>query len=157
MNHTVHFRHSNVNNCIDKTLFGSLFFLFFNILSGNKMSSVKRQLSVKSLGEKCQAMRELEKGLANKDVAEKYGVPKNTISTWIKSKSKYFAAPEQSSNKRKKLITNELTTYATAFAKIRIICLILTENEITITVKISIYFLSPFARITKVNTEVNAV
>ena len=72
MNHTVHFRHSNVNNCIDKTLFGSLFFLFFNILSGNKMSSVKRQLSVKSLGEKCQALRELEKGLSNKDVAEKH-------------------------------------------------------------------------------------
>ena len=31
MNHTVHFRHTNVNNCIDITLFGSLFFLFFNI------------------------------------------------------------------------------------------------------------------------------
>ena len=103
MNHTVHFRHSNVNNCIDKTLFGSLFFLFFNILSGNNMSSVKRQLSAKTLGEKCQALRELEKGLSNKDVAQKYGVPKNTISTWIKNKSKYFPALEQSSNKRKKL------------------------------------------------------
>ena len=42
------------------------------------MSSVKRQLSVKSLGEKCQALRELEKGLPNKDVAEKYGVPRNS-------------------------------------------------------------------------------
>ena len=31
-NHAVHFRHSNVNNCIVKTLFGSLFFLFFNIV-----------------------------------------------------------------------------------------------------------------------------
>ena len=84
-------------------LFGSLLFLFFNILSGNDMTSVKRQLSVKSLGEKFQALRELEKGLSNKDVAEKYGVPKNTISTWIKNKSKYFAALEQSSNKRKNL------------------------------------------------------
>ena len=50
------------------------------------MSSVKRQLSVKSLGEKCQTLKELEKGLSNKDVAEKYGVPKNSISTWIKNK-----------------------------------------------------------------------
>ena len=50
------------------------------------MSSVKRQLGVKSLGEKCQTLRELEKGLSNKDVAEKYGVPKNSISTWIKNK-----------------------------------------------------------------------
>ena len=65
------------------------------------MSSVKRQLSVKSLEEKCQPLRELVKGLSNKDVAEKYGVPKNTILTWIKNKSKYFAALEQSSNKRK--------------------------------------------------------
>ena len=92
MNHTAHFRHLNVNNYIDKNLFGSLFFLFFNILSGNNMSSVKRQISARSLGEKCQALRELEKGLLNKDVAQKYGVPKNTISTWIKNKSKYFPA-----------------------------------------------------------------
>ena len=63
------------------------------------MSSVKQQLSVKSLGEKCQVLRELEKGLSNKDVTEKYSVPKNTISTWIKNKSKYFAALEQSLNK----------------------------------------------------------
>ena len=68
--------------------------------------------------------RELENGLLNNDVAEKYGVPKNTISTWIKNKLKYFAALEQPSNERKNwntVITNELTTYARAFAKIRII------------------------------------
>ena len=63
------------------------------------MSSVKQKLSVKSLGEKCQALRDLEKSLSNKDVAEKYGVP-NT-------KSKYFAALEQSSNTRKKLRSND--------------------------------------------------
>ena len=47
--------------------------------------------------------RELENGLLNNDVAEKYGVPKNTISRWIKNKLKYFAALEQPSNERKKL------------------------------------------------------
>ena len=31
MNHTVHFRHLNVNHCIDKTFFGSLLSLFFNV------------------------------------------------------------------------------------------------------------------------------
>ena len=105
MNHTIHFRHSNVNNCIDKTLFGSLLFLFFNILSGSNISSVKvttQSVCVKSLGKKCQASRDLEKCLSNKDVTEKYGVPRNTISTWIKNKSNYFAALKQSSNKRKK-------------------------------------------------------
>ena len=46
-------------------------------------------------------MRDLEKGLSEKDVAEKYGLPRNTISTWVKNKSKYFAALKQSSNKKK--------------------------------------------------------
>ena len=59
------------------------------------MSSVKRKLTVKSLGEKCQALRDLEKDLSNRDAAERYGVPRNTISTWVKNKSKYFAALEQ--------------------------------------------------------------
>ena len=73
MNHTVHFSHSNVNNCIDKTLLGSLLFLsFFQHCSGINMYSVKRKLDVKSLGEKCQAFKGLEKGL---DVCEKYDVP----------------------------------------------------------------------------------
>ena len=86
-NHTVHFRHSNINNCIEKTLFGSLFFLSFNTVQ--QMSSVKRKFNVKSLGEKYKILRDLEKGLSKKDVAEKYGVPRNTISMWVKNKSKY--------------------------------------------------------------------
>ena len=61
MNHTVHFGHSNVNNCVDKTFLGSLLFLFVQHSSGNNMSSVEQKLSVKSLGEKCQALRDLEK------------------------------------------------------------------------------------------------
>ena len=35
---------------------------FFQHRSGNNMSSVKRKLNVKSLGEKCQALRDPEKG-----------------------------------------------------------------------------------------------
>ena len=72
MNRTVFFRHSNVNNCIDKTLLGSWFFLFSQHRSDNNVSSVKRKLSVNSLDEKYQALRDLEKGLSNKDVAEKW-------------------------------------------------------------------------------------
>ena len=81
MNHTVHFRHSNFNNFIGKILHGNLFFLFSTY---DNISSVKRKFSVKSLGEKCQALRDLEKCLSNKDVAEKYGVHRNTILTWVK-------------------------------------------------------------------------
>ena len=114
--------------------------------------------------------RELENGLLNNEVVEKYGVPKNTISTWIKNKLKYFTALEQPSNERK----NEIQWLRTNWP--RILELLqrfeslhvhdaarkqssnyLTENKITIPVKISICFLSPIARLTKVNTEVNTV
>ena len=78
-----------------------LFSFFFQHLSGNNMSSVTQKLSIKSLGEKRQTLRDLEKGLSNKDVAEKYGLTRNTNSTWVKNKSKYFAALKQSSNKKK--------------------------------------------------------
>ena len=57
--------------------------------------------------EKCQALRALEKSLFIKGIAEKCNVPRNTISTWVKNKSKYFAALEQSLDKRRKLRSSE--------------------------------------------------
>ena len=62
----------------------------FQHRSDNNMSSVKWKLSVKGLDEECQALRDLEKGISNKDVAEKYGVRRNTILTWGESKWNYF-------------------------------------------------------------------
>ena len=64
----------------------------------------KRKFTVKTLAKKCQALRDLENGLSNKNVAEKYGVRKNTVSTWVKNKEKIFTALEKSSNKRKKVM-----------------------------------------------------
>lgn len=43
--------------------------------------SVKRMFMIKSLGEKCQALKDIKSGLSIKEVDKKYGVPKNTIST----------------------------------------------------------------------------
>ena len=39
------------------------------------MSGGKRKLGIKSLKEKYEALKDLEKGLSNKDVAVKYGIP----------------------------------------------------------------------------------
>ena len=39
----------------------------------------KRKYVHKTLREKCQSLKGLEKGLSNKDLAAKYGVPKNTL------------------------------------------------------------------------------
>ena len=72
----------------------------------------------KTLREKCQSLKDLEKGLSNKDVAAKYGVPNNTLSTWVKSKEKLFAALEKGNNvKRQKLRTGDHETLDTAVFK----------------------------------------
>ena len=64
----------------------------------------KRKLTVKTLNEKCRALKDIEKGLSNKDAALKYGVPANTISTWIKNKEKYLKVLENNcSSKKQKL------------------------------------------------------
>ena len=72
------------------------FFRCFNM-------AVKRKLAVKTLAEKCQALRDLENGISNKNVAEKNGESKNTVSTWLKNKEKLFTALKISSIKRKKV------------------------------------------------------
>ena len=64
----------------------------------------KRKHVHKTLQEKCQALKDIAKGLPNKEVATKYGVPKNTISTWIKNKDKVLSSLEKGKNvKRRKL------------------------------------------------------
>ena len=55
------------------------------------MAPVKRKLTNKSLAEKCKSLKDLENGLSNKDVATKYGVPRNTVLTWVKNKHKLTA------------------------------------------------------------------
>ena len=52
------------------------------------MSSSKRKLANKTVIEKCKAIKDLEQGMSNKDVADKYGVPRNTVSTWFENKEK---------------------------------------------------------------------
>ena len=74
----------------------------------------KRKYVYETLRKKCQSLNDLEKGLSNKDVAAKYGVPKNTLSTWVKSKEKLFAALEKGHNvKRQKLRTGDHETLNT--------------------------------------------
>ena len=59
------------------------------------MVPIKRRLNNKPIGVKCKAVKDLEKGMTNKDVAAKYGVPKNTLSTWVKNKHKLTTSLEK--------------------------------------------------------------
>ena len=56
---------------------------------------------------KCKAIKDLEQGMSNKDVTNKSGVPRNTVSTWFKNKEKLLSSLEKgrSNLKRKKLRT----------------------------------------------------
>ena len=56
---------------------------------------MKRRLNNKPIDVKCKALKDLEKGIKNKDVAAKYGVPKNTLSTWVKNKHKLTTSLEK--------------------------------------------------------------
>ena len=80
--------------------------------------AVKRKYNHKSLREKCQALKDLEKGMSNKDVAAKYNVPKNTLSTWVKNKEKLLSSLEKGSNvKRQKLRTGNFELVDKAILK----------------------------------------
>ena len=68
----------------------------------NKMS-VKRKLNTKTLTGKCDILSHIEKGITNKQTADKFGLPKNTISTWIKKKENIFQVLDESPPNTKKL------------------------------------------------------
>ena len=67
----------------------------FLVLCERKMVPIKQRLNNKPVGVKCKALKDLEKGMTNKDVAAKYGVPKNTLSTWVKNKHKLTTSLEK--------------------------------------------------------------
>ena len=64
----------------------------------------KRKLNTKSIKDKYQALKEIEEGKLKLQVASKYGIPKNMLSTWIKNKDKIFEAAKKGMNtKRQRL------------------------------------------------------
>ena len=67
------------------------------------MSAVKRKLKNTKLIQKYQIIRQIEKGMPNKEASVKFGVLKNTIFTWMKNKDKLFEGLEQSSSDTKKM------------------------------------------------------
>ena len=72
----------------------------------------KRKLNTKSIKDKYSALKEVEDGKTKSQIAAKYGIPKNTLSTWLKSKDKIFEATKKGSNsKRQRLSQGTLQTW----------------------------------------------
>ena len=67
------------------------------------MSAVQRELKNTKLIQKCQIIRKIENRMTNNETSKKFGVPKSTISMWMKNKDKLFEGLEQSSSDAKKI------------------------------------------------------
>ena len=63
----------------------------------------KRLHKEQNLELKYKAWLDLEKGKTNKEVAQLFGVPANTLSTWKKNKDKTFQVFQQGSSKTKRV------------------------------------------------------
>ena len=64
--------------------------------------ATKRKLNTKSIKEKYTALKEVEEGLSKSQVAMKYGIPKSTLSTWIKNKGNFFECMKTQGSKSKR-------------------------------------------------------
>ena len=67
--------------------------------------ATKRKHHEVTLKVKYKALKELEKGRPNKDVANQFNIPGSTLATWKKNKEKIFEVFQNSSLKRQKVKT----------------------------------------------------
>ena len=61
----------------------------------------KRKLNTKSIEDKYNTLKEVEDGKTKSQVTAKYGIPKSTLSTWLKNKDKIFEATKKGSNSKR--------------------------------------------------------
>ena len=64
---------------------------------------MKTKYTHKTLREKCQALKDLEKEENDKDLAAKYNVPENTLSAWVKNRKTWCTKKGTNVYKRQKL------------------------------------------------------
>ena len=69
----------NVRNSIATKILQSVKVLFWIKKAWVKMSAVKRKLKNTKLIQKCQIIRQIEKGMTSKEASEKFGALKNNI------------------------------------------------------------------------------
>ena len=62
-----------------------------NFVIAEKIRKTRKVLPIKR---KYNALQELLSGISKKSAAKKYGVPNNTVSTWLANKDKTLAAYE---------------------------------------------------------------
>ena len=81
-----------------------MFFRCFNM-------AVKRKLAVKTLAEKCQALRDLENRICNKNIAEKYGCQRTLFQPGLKIKKNFLLRWKNLRTNAKKFYLKEAKVY----------------------------------------------
>ena len=61
----------------------------------------KRKLNKKSIKDNYNTLKEVENGKTKSQVAATYGIPKNTLPTWLKNKDKIFEVTKKGSNSKR--------------------------------------------------------
>ena len=82
----------------------------------HKMATKRKHQEV-TLKVKYKALKELQKGRQNKDVAKQYGIRGGTLATWKKNKEKIFVAFKNSLLKRQRIKTGTYKKLNEAFLK----------------------------------------
>ena len=65
------------------------------------MIASKCKLNIKPIKDKYSALKEVEDEKVKSQVAPKHGIPKNTLSTWLKNKDKILEATKKGSNSKR--------------------------------------------------------
>ena len=76
----------------------------------SKVAGWKRKLKTITITEKCKILKEIEKGESSASISKKYGVPKQTLSGWLKEKTKIYSEVKKSKTSKKR-VRMQLSTH----------------------------------------------
>ena len=63
-----------------------------------KVADCKRKLKTRNITEKYKILKEVEKGESSASISKNYGVPKQTLSGWLKEKTKLYSQVDKKQN-----------------------------------------------------------
>ena len=69
----------------------------------SKVACCKRKLKTKTITEKYKVLKDVEKGQSSASISKKYGVPKQTLSGWLKEKTKIYSEVEKNNTSAKRV------------------------------------------------------
>ena len=68
----------------------------------SKVAGCKRKLKTRTITEKYKILKEVEKGESSASISRKYGIPKQTLSGWLKEKTKIYSEVEKNKTSAKR-------------------------------------------------------